>query len=92
MAVSAGVVLHSDDNTFFLTGQIRDISLNSLYVTSEAYFPLNTKCHIDIIIPAKNSKMFIQLIGKVVRHEKDGYGVKFDHDLEFWPMLAMLKP
>ncbi|MBU0480925.1 MAG: PilZ domain-containing protein [Proteobacteria bacterium] len=92
MAVHAGVVLHSVDKAFFLTGQIRDISLNSLYIKSEASFPLGTKCHIDIIIPAKHSKMLIQLIGKVVRREQAGYGVEFDHDLEFWPMLAMLKP
>ena len=92
MTVNAGVVLHSDDKSFFLTGRIRDISLNSLFVTSEASFPIGTKCHIDLIIPAKHSKMLIQLVGKVVRREQDGYGVEFDHNLEFWPMLAMLKP
>ena len=92
MVVSAAVVLHSGDKNFFLTGQIRDISLKSLYVKSEASFPLGTKCHIDIIIPAKHSRMLLQLTGKVVRREESGYGVEFNHDLEFWPMLAMLKP
>lgn len=92
MAVSANVILHTEDKAFFLKGRTRDISMTSLYVKSEVAFPLGTKCHIDIIIPGKNAKLIIRLNGSVVRREKDGYGVVFDHDLEFWPLLAMLKP
>ena len=91
MTVTADVILHSNDKAFFLTGTTRDISLKSLYVKSLASFPVGTQCHIDIIIPAKHSKMLIQLTGKVVRREKSGYGVEFTHELEFWPLLAMLK-
>ncbi len=90
--VNADIVLRSEDKAFSLYGRTRDISMKGLFIKSVGAFPLGAKCHIEIIIHGHGSDLTIKLCGNVARIENGGYGVLFDNDLEFWPMLVILKP
>lgn len=88
--VEANVSIVSEDKAYSVYGRTRDISMKGLYVKSEASFTLGAKCNIDIIILGKSSQMIIKTCGTVMRQGKQGYGVLFDDDLEFWPLLAIM--
>lgn len=70
-----------------IAGKIKDVSMNGVFLQCGERFPLGSVCGIEIILTGKSSNLRIRARGKVTRHAPDGMGVRFEHDLEWWPVL-----
>jgi hypothetical protein len=92
LPVKVDVVIRSEDKAHTLFGRTRDISMQGLYVKSVGTMPPGGRCSIEIVAQERGAEMIIKTKGVVARQENGGYGVAFDSDLAFWPMLALLKP
>ena len=87
--VDARVVLHTEDKALFLDGVTRDISMRGLYAKSDFGFPIGTKCQVEITLKGASYELVMKLDGVIARREKGGCGVRFDNDLELWPIFAL---
>jgi|GEM_PF-1757080 len=87
--VDTKVILHAENKAFFLDGVTRDVSMKGLYARSDFGFPVGTKCQIEIVLVGRSSELTIRLSGVIVRREKGGCGVRFEDDLEWWPVFAL---
>lgn len=65
----------------------RDVSMNGIFVTTEARIPVGATCGIEIQMAGKSSTMRIRARGVIARHAADGMGIAFQHDLEWWPVI-----
>lgn len=72
---------------YVLSCMSRDVSMNGIFVVTEARIPVGGICGIEILMTGKSSNLRIRARGVVARHASDGMGIAFQHDLEWWPML-----
>lgn len=86
----SSVVEVKTDDRDTITGQLRDIGMESLYVFSDSDNLLETGKDVDvkIIINGKESKLSIESTGKVTRVDNDGFAIVFSSRLEWWPIFA----
>ena len=70
-----------------LTCATRDVSMNGVFVITEARIPVGAICGIEIRMTGKSSTMRIRARGVIARHGTDGMGIAFQHDLEWWPVI-----
>jgi hypothetical protein len=70
-----------------IAGKIKDISMNGIFVLCDGRIAKGSECGIEIVLTGKSSKLRIRAHGKVTRHTPEGMGVKFQDDLEWWPIL-----
>lgn len=61
--------------------------MNGIFIITADRLPANAICAIEILMTGKSSSLRIRARGKVARHDPDGMGITFQHDLEWWPML-----
>ena len=65
----------------------KDVSMNGIFVVTEARIQVGAICGIEIVMTGKSSNLRIRARGVVARHALDGMGIAFQHDLEWWPMI-----
>lgn len=65
----------------------KDVSMNGIFVLTEARIQVGAICGIEIVMTGKSSNLRIRARGIVARHASDGMGIAFQHDLEWWPMI-----
>lgn len=70
-----------------LTCATRDVSMNGIFVVTGARIPVGAICGIEIMMNGKSSNMRIRARGVIARHDTDGMGIAFQHDLEWWPVI-----
>ncbi|MCX5864908.1 MAG: PilZ domain-containing protein [Deltaproteobacteria bacterium] len=70
-----------------LTCMSKDVSMNGIFVLTEARIQVGAICGIEIVMTGKSSNLRIRARGIVARHASDGMGIAFQHDLEWWPMI-----
>ena len=90
--VNVDVVIRSQDKAHTIFGRTRDISMQGLFVKSVGTVPVGSKCFVEIVAHGRGAEMIVKMSGMVARQENGGYGIEFDNDLVFWPMLAILTP
>ena len=70
-----------------IAGTSRDVSMTGIFINTQDRIPVGEVCGIEILMAGKSSNLRIRARGTVVRHEPDGIGITFQHNLEWWPML-----
>ncbi len=70
-----------------IAGKVKDVSMNGVFLQCVERISVGSVCGIEIILTGKSSNLRIRARGKVTRHAPDGMGVRFEHDLEWWPVL-----
>lgn len=72
-----------------ITGLLRDIGMESIYVYSDLKSPPESgeEVEIKITIKGKGSKLSIESSGRVSRIDKDGFAIVFSTSLEWWPIF-----
>jgi hypothetical protein len=75
------VALHSTAQVRFgdesITGEIENLSLTGTFVKTPAQIPVDTEVQITIMLAGASSELSVNVKGKVVRTEADGFGVRF---------------
>lgn len=72
-----------------IKGEARDVSMSGLFVVSESIIPLESPCEVDFLIEGNSSQLRVKASAVVSRHDNDGFGVRFNDDLEWLPIFAM---
>ncbi len=89
----AGVQITSGDDRS-VTGTLRDISLDSLYVQIEGlgsgFYDREEPVEAIISLDREGSGLTIEVDGKILRIDKDGIAIKFDYHLKWWPVFTLL--
>ena len=72
------VVLTSGDSEIVAETNSKDISLKGMFVYTQKMMPIDTSCHIEIILRGSSSRLSLRMEGKVIRHDDSGLGITFD--------------
>lgn len=77
-----------------LEGELRDISLESLYMYIEGlsgdFILLDEPVELTIFLQKEGCKLTISVEGTIVRTDQAGVAVKFDYHLKWWPVFTLL--
>ena len=74
-----------------INAKMTNISMNGIFVETDNLIDLNTPCHIEIIITAPHSRLTIETMGFVSRHDASGLGVKFKNDMEWFAFFSIFE-
>lgn len=89
----AEVQIKSADNRL-VTGTLRDISLDSLYVHIEGlgrdFYLLDEPVEAIIYLYRDGSGLTVEVDGTIVRTDEEGIAVKFDYHLKWWPIFTLV--
>lgn len=69
-------------------GIVRDISIDSIYLTCQCAFEIDDTVNLEIILLGRESELIIKVSAKVVRKDKGGVAMRFIGPLEWWPIFA----
>lgn len=84
------VVCHVDKNNKKYYGDVRDVSILGLFMETDNFPDVESKCDIDIVVESKYSSLKIENVrGTIVRNDKDGLGIRFDQRLEWFAMVTL---
>ncbi len=72
-----------------IRGRLRDISITSLFLETDAILPRGLTCGTLICIQGKNSKLHLSINGHVVRYDHKGIAIRFNEDLEWWTLFSI---
>lgn len=77
-----------------LEGQLRDISLDSMYMYIDGivsdFILLEEPVEVNIFLEREGCKLTISVEGRIVRTDRKGVAVKFDYHLKWWPIFTLL--
>lgn len=77
-----------------LEGQLRDISLDSMYMYIDGivsdFILLDEPVEVDIFLEREGCKLTVSVQGRIVRTDLKGVAVKFDYHLKWWPIFTLL--
>ncbi|MFW5862149.1 MAG: PilZ domain-containing protein [Spirochaetota bacterium] len=59
-------------------GDVRDLSLQGLFLETEQDVPAGTRLTVDISLQGSTSDLVLKVMGTVVRHENGGIAIHFD--------------
>jgi hypothetical protein len=74
-----------------LNTRMKNISMNGIFVETEKTVPLNTPCHIEVIVTAPHSRLTIETMGFVSRIDPTGLGIKFKYDMEWFAFFSIFE-
>ena len=86
---STKVILTFSSLNETLEAESKDVSMNGIFVKSSVKIPVNTPCDIEIIISGRNSRLRMELSGKVVRRDGEGLGIEFTNNLEWFALFPI---
>ena len=72
------VILKSGTSEISSTVNSRDISLKGMFVRTDKKLPIGASCDIQILLTGATNHLFLNLKGRVVRHNDSGLGLHFD--------------
>lgn len=72
------LTIESGNQVITATGDIRDISLNGLFVRTSEKMESGTGCDVRIELTGTEVPIILEIKGKVVRMEDTGVGIHFD--------------
>ena len=72
------VILKSDSSEIKSNINSKDISLKGMYVRTDEKMPIGTSCDIRILLTGSTNNLFINLKGRIIRHDDSGLGIHFD--------------
>lgn len=75
--LAATVAISIDGKTLTSTADVRDISLDSIFIASETVLPINTICEISITFTGSSSRLSISGKGRTIRQESGGLAIRF---------------
>jgi len=70
---------------------MKNISMNGIFVETDKIIPLNTPCHIEVIITAPHSRLAIETMGFVSRIAPAGLGIKFKNNMEWFAFFSIFE-
>lgn len=71
-------------------GNLRDMSITSLYMETRSFPKAGRKCVIDIVLTGKHSRLRLeQIAGHVIRIDDDGAAISFDERLEWFALVPL---
>lgn len=89
---SAQVRVEADDRRV-VTGRLRDVGLNSLYLFSDdgdgAFLLEGEKVKVKVAMQRDSSTLTIELEGTIARMDDSGFVVQFTKSLRWWPVFIM---
>jgi PilZ domain len=65
------------DHLTVVSGQVRDLSLNGLYVAATLGLPPDSRCEVVIALGGPASDVKLSLRGRVARVDRGGMGIEF---------------
>ncbi|MBW1671424.1 MAG: PilZ domain-containing protein [Deltaproteobacteria bacterium] len=83
------IVLKAKGFEVAVNANLKDISMNGLFVETDKKIPIGTPCDIEIIMTGKSSKLMISAEGLVARQGESGVGIQFHDDLEWWTAFSI---
>ncbi|QTA78750.1 PilZ domain-containing protein [Desulfonema limicola] len=87
-AFNTDVVVSSSNGRFF-KGYLNNISINGMFVDCETLLSPGSACKAEIRLLGKRSVLILSVSGTVVRKAYSGFGIQFDHDLEWWSLFTV---
>lgn len=72
------LTIESGDRTITASGDIRDISLNGIFVRTTENLAIDSACNIRLELSGTEVPIVLEMKGKVVRLETSGVGIHFD--------------
>ncbi|NNG02103.1 MAG: PilZ domain-containing protein [Desulfobacteraceae bacterium] len=72
------VIIRVDGSDVSAQADSKDISINGMFVNTDADIAVDTLCDIDIILGANTEGLAIKVKGKVVRKQENGLGISFE--------------
>lgn len=77
----------------YLSGKLRDIGLNSLYMSTkdrkEDFLVTGEVVKVKVTMRRGKSKLTLDMAAKIVRMDEGGLAVKFDNILKWFPIFVM---
>lgn len=74
-------------------GQMRDIGLQSLYLytdeNSDDFLIYGEQVRVRVTMHRDGSDLSVEMEGNVGRMDEQGFVVRFDHSLKWWPVFTM---
>jgi len=90
MPFATEVICHVDELEKKYYGTLRDLSITSLFMEVNNCPHAGCKCHINIILKGKHSRLEIKdITGSIVRRDEDGVAIYFDERLEWFGMVPL---
>ena len=74
-----------------LNAKMKNISINGIFVETDKVIALNTPCQVEVIITAPHSRLTIETMGFVSRHDPDGLGIKFENNMEWFAFFPIFE-
>ncbi len=75
---STRVRIQSGEERFESNAELRDISLKGLFVRTPVRLAIDSPCKVEIELSGTSSELRIRVTARVIRHGKDGMGIRFD--------------
>ena len=73
-----------------IRGHLRDISINTMFIQTNAIIPKGSPCIALIAFNGKSSKVCLSITGQVSRCDTEGIAIRFDEELEVLALLPFL--
>ena len=72
------VILRSGTSEISSNVNSKDISVKGMFVRTDKKLPIGASCDIQILLTGTTNNLFLNLKGRVVRHDDSGLGLDFD--------------
>ncbi len=90
MPFTTEVICHVDELDKKYCGTLRDLSITGLFVEMDDCPHAGCKCHINVILKGKQSRLEIKDVsGSIVRRDDDGVAIYFDERLEWFALVPL---
>lgn len=80
----------------FLTGKLRDIGLDSLYMFTrdrkDDFLVTGENVKVKVTMRRGQSKLTLDMDARIARLDENGLALKFNHFLKWWPIFVMFPP
>lgn len=80
----------------FLSGKLRDIGLDSLYMFTQNrrddFLADGENVKVKVTMRRGQSKLTLDIDARVARLDEEGLALKFNHFLKWWPIFVMFPP
>jgi len=74
-----------------IVGQLRDVSMNGMFVISDVKPAVNEECQLAVVLLGATPPVRIEAEGHILRHEGKGFAVQFDGiDIESFQHMTRL--
>lgn len=85
----SAVATASSDRKEKSTGELRDISLETMYMHADKVFDPGSEVNIKIVLRGVESVLSIDVPATVIRKDAEGFAARFHRPLEWWPIFSL---